>query len=82
MEMLMDKLLTVNQCAEITATTPAFWRKLLGRRAIPFVKVGRLTRIRQSDLEAWLRLGLRPLGSNATRVFPTSHRKSSEIPRG
>jgi len=63
----MDRLLTVNQCAELTATTPAFWRKLLCRRAIPCVKVGRLTRIRQSDLEAWLRLGLRPLVSSRGR---------------
>lgn len=63
----MDKLLSVDQCAELTATTPAFWRKLLYRRAIPFVKVGRLTRIRQSDLEAWLRLGLRPLQPNRGR---------------
>jgi len=60
----MDRLLTVSQCAEITGTTPAFWRKLLYRRAIPYVKVGRLTRIRQSDLEAWLRVGLRPLVSS------------------
>lgn len=56
----MDKLLSVDQCAEVTSTTPAFWRKLLHRRGIPYVKVGRLTRIRQGDLEAWLRLGLRP----------------------
>lgn len=55
----MDRLLTVSQCAELTATTPAFWRKLLYRRAIPYVKIGRLTRIREADLEAWLRVGLR-----------------------
>ncbi len=54
----MDKLFSIEECAELTSTTPAFWRKLLYRRAIPYVKVGRLTRIRQTHLEAWLRLGL------------------------
>ena len=53
----MEKLLSVTECAELTATTPAFWRKLLYHRAIPFVKVGRCVRIRESDLEAWLRAG-------------------------
>jgi excisionase family DNA binding protein len=56
----VDRLLSIEHCAEFTDTSSAFWRKLLYRRAIPSVKVGRLVRIRQSDLEAWLRLGLRP----------------------
>jgi excisionase family DNA binding protein len=54
----VDRLFSITECAELTSTTPAFWRKLLYRRAIPYVKVGRLTRIREADLEAWLRLGL------------------------
>jgi len=64
----MDKLLTVNQCAELTATTPSFWRKLLYHHRIPYVKVGRLTRIRQTDLEAWVRLGLRAVAPPSTLV--------------
>ena len=68
----MDKLFTVDQCAELTATTPAFWRKLLHHREIPYVKVGRLTRIRQSDLDAWLRLGLRSARAPAPRRYGAS----------
>ena len=53
----MDKLLSVRECAERTGTSVEFWRKLIYRRQIPIVKVGRLTRIRESDLEAWLQTG-------------------------
>jgi excisionase family DNA binding protein len=56
----MDKLLTVEECAARTSTSPAYWRKLIYRRRIPVHKLGRLTRIAERDLEAMLRAGFRP----------------------
>lgn len=37
----------------VTENTLSVWR-CVGRYAIPFIKVGRLVRYRQSDLETWL----------------------------
>ncbi len=56
----MDKLLTVEECAARTSTSPAFWRKLISRRRIPVHKLGRLVRIAERDLEALMRAGFRP----------------------
>lgn len=56
----MDGLLSVKEAAEFLACSEALLRKWLHQGELPHVKVGRLTRIRQSDLEAWVRLGLQP----------------------
>ncbi len=56
----MDGLLTIKDAARLLVCTEALLRKWLYQRTLPHVKIGRLTRIRQSDLEAWLRLGLQP----------------------
>jgi len=56
----MDGLISIREAAKLLACSEALLRKWIHRRMLPTVKVGRLTRIRQSDLEAWLRLGLQP----------------------
>jgi len=56
----MEDLYSVKQVAKHLGCSEAFLRRWLYQGRLPHVKVGRLTRIRQSDLEAWLRLGLRP----------------------
>ncbi len=56
----MDELLSLKDAAKRLACTEAMLRKWVHEGKLPYVKVGRLTRIRQSDLEAWLRLGLQP----------------------
>jgi excisionase family DNA binding protein len=58
----MDGLLSVKEAAHRLSCSEAMLRKWIHKRRIPFVKVGRLTRIRQSDIEAWLRLGLGAAG--------------------
>jgi excisionase family DNA binding protein len=55
----MDKLLTAKEAAELLSCSEAAIRKWLYQRRLPRVKVGRLTRIRQSDLEGLLTNGLR-----------------------
>jgi len=58
-EMAMGKLLSLPEVASRTSTSIAFWRKVIGRKEVPVVKIGRLTRLREEDVEAFCRLGLR-----------------------
>lgn len=55
----MDNLLSIKDAAQRLACSEAMLRKWIHEKKLPTVKVGRLTRIRHSDIEAWLRLGLR-----------------------
>lgn len=56
----MEGLLSVKEAAKSLACSEALLRKWIHQGKLPHVKVGRLTRIRRSDLEAWVRLGLQP----------------------
>lgn len=47
----MHQLLTIKQAAELLACSEAAIRKWIYQRRLPAVKVGRLTRVRVSDLE-------------------------------
>jgi excisionase family DNA binding protein len=53
----MDQLLTVAEAASMLACSQAAIRKWLYQRRLPSVKVGRLTRIRVRDVEAFVRVG-------------------------
>ena len=61
MQESLDQLVTVKEAAARLACSEIALRKWLSEGTLPFVKVGRLTRIRQSDIEAWMRLGLQPV---------------------
>ena len=52
----MDGLLTIKDAAQRLACSEAMLRKWIHRGKLPTVKVGRLTRIRQQDLDAWVHL--------------------------
>ena len=43
-------LLTIEQAAEQLGVSPRMIRRLTGNRQLPFVKVGRLVRIREDDI--------------------------------
>jgi excisionase family DNA binding protein len=47
-------LLSLLEAAEILGTRPRHVRVLTRERGLPFVKVGRLTRIDSDDLDAWI----------------------------
>lgn len=47
-------LLTVEQAAEYLNITDHFVRRLIRERRIPFLKVGRLIRLRRTDIESYL----------------------------
>jgi excisionase family DNA binding protein len=54
----MDRLLTIKEAAELLACSEAAIRKWIYQRRLPHVKVGRLTRLRQRDVEALVTKGL------------------------
>ena len=58
---MKEQLLTVTEAAERLALRPATVRKMLYERRLPRVRVGRrAVRIRESDIEALIRLGFEP----------------------
>ncbi|MEV5327444.1 helix-turn-helix domain-containing protein [Nonomuraea sp. N2-4H] len=67
----MDKLLNVDEAAELLSTTPRFVRRLIAERRIEFVKLGRLVRIRESALIAYVTAGtVAPMNAGDTRRSP------------
>ncbi|MER7836217.1 excisionase family DNA-binding protein [Streptomyces sp. NPDC096040] len=50
----MDRLLTVQQVAEVLGTGVRFPRRLIEERRITFVKVGRHVRIPESAVSAYI----------------------------
>ena len=48
------QLLSLKEAAERTGSSLAFWRKQISLKTIPVIHVGRLVRIAEDDLEAWL----------------------------
>jgi excisionase family DNA binding protein len=50
----MDRLLTVDQVAELLGTTVRFPRRLIEERRIEYVKVGRHVRIPESAVTAFV----------------------------
>jgi len=63
----MDELLDIREAARRLACSEAMLRKWIHQHRLPTVKVGRLTRIRQTDLDVWLRLGLQGSQKEAHR---------------
>ena len=54
----MDSLLSIKEAARRLACSEAMLRKWMHRGRLTYVKVGRLSRIREQDLDAWVRLGM------------------------
>lgn len=54
----MGKLFSLFEVAARTSTSVAFWRKAIGRKQVPVVRIGRLVRVREEDVDACCRLGL------------------------
>ena len=58
---MKERLLRITEVAERFAMAPATIRKFLYERRLTGVRVGRAVRIRESDVEAVARVGLRSL---------------------
>jgi len=55
----MDQLFTVSQAAERLSLKPPTLRKWIFQGRLPVVRIGRAVRIKEKDLEAIIREGLR-----------------------
>jgi excisionase family DNA binding protein len=53
----IDRLLTMDEAAEVLGTSPSFPRTLITERKIRFVRVGRRLRIPESALAEFIALG-------------------------
>ncbi|MEV6782199.1 excisionase family DNA-binding protein [Streptomyces sp. NPDC051098] len=62
----MDRLLNVDQVAELFGTTVRFPRRLIEERRITFVKVGRHVRIPESVVTAFV-------AANTVQPVPVRH---------
>jgi len=58
MPMTTDRLLTVEEAAELLNTTPRFPRRLIAERRIWFTRVGRHVRIPESALHELIDAGM------------------------
>jgi len=65
------RLLTIGQAAVMLGATEAAVRKWISQRRLPVVKLGRLTRLRLSDLEVVVKHGLPAPGTH--RRKPQDH---------
>ncbi len=65
----MERLLTVEETAELLNTTPRFIRRLVHERRIRFVHLGRLVRVPTSAVEDFVVAGtVEPTVRRARRV--------------
>lgn len=55
-------LLTIARTAEILAVAERTVRRLIGRGELPPIRLGRLVRIREQDLDRFIEQRMRPLG--------------------
>ena len=53
-EPAFDPLLSISDLMRISGESESCWRKRLGRREIPFLRLGANVRIKQSSFEHWL----------------------------
>jgi excisionase family DNA binding protein len=59
-------LLTIRDLMRYSGESESAWRKRLGRRELPYIRLGANVRVRRADLDAWL----------AARTIPAQERAS------
>jgi excisionase family DNA binding protein len=57
MSTTQDRLLTIAQVAELLGTSERFPRRLIAERRIPFIRIGRHVRIRETALNEFIEGG-------------------------
>jgi excisionase family DNA binding protein len=70
-----DRLLTVDEAAQIMNTTPRFIRRLIAERRICFHHLGRHVRILESDVDAFVAAGR----VNTADSAPTSRHSTAGV---
>jgi excisionase family DNA binding protein len=64
----MESLVSIKTAAACLGCSEAMLRKWIQLGRLSTIKVGRLTRLRQSDLDAWLRVGLSAVNGKGKEV--------------
>jgi excisionase family DNA binding protein len=64
---MTSKLLDLQECAERTGTTIRWWRRAVAERRIPVVRLGRLVRVADHDLEAFIEASKEPARERRTQ---------------
>lgn len=49
-----SRLLNIREAATYIGCAPGTLRKWVSQKSVPFIKVGRLVRFREADLDTWL----------------------------
>jgi excisionase family DNA binding protein len=75
-------LLTVTEFADLLRLKPSTIRAWTSQNRIPFVKVGRLVRIRRSDAEAYIASQVVPADVGSTATCPTDARNNVKADLG
>jgi len=55
-------LLAIRDLMRLTHESESAWRKRLGRRELPFIKLGANVRVKRADFEQWLQERTVPAG--------------------
>lgn len=63
----MDKLISIKESAARLSCSEALLWKMIQQKRLQKVKIGRLTRIKEQDIESIIRLGLSPKVLQPTR---------------
>lgn len=68
----MDTLLSLEQVSTHLSCSQGMLKRWIKLGEIPIVKIGDLTRVRQRDVEAWMRLGLKRKGTTGSTTAETT----------
>jgi excisionase family DNA binding protein len=68
-----DRLLTLEEAADILGTKPRFTRRLVAERRIRFTRLGRHVRIPESALREFVNAGM------VEPVTPWAHRRTRKV---
>jgi len=51
---LLEEFLSISQLMRLTGESESCWRKRLGRRELPFVRLGANVRVKKSDFQDFI----------------------------
>ena len=81
---MLDRLLTVEEAADRLGTSVRFVRRLIAKRRIAYVKVGRHVRLDPADVEAFIAASRVQVRRSSVAALPhrrPSSRRASSAPR-
>jgi excisionase family DNA binding protein len=70
------RLLSLDECAERTSTTVRWWRRAVSERRLPVHHLGRLVRIDERDLEAFIAENRQEAEDSIVTAFRAPRRRS------